>query len=770
MHILNKVKRIIPGTLLLAAFTMFYCMQQDGDDNVLDWIDFDEIPPVVTLLGDNPYSILVNSSYIEQGATAYDSVDGDCTDSIAIDNSDIDTSTIGTYQVVYTVSDYAGNVAMTKRNVIVLSNIDTVPPVITLVGPSHMNLTVGDQYNEPGATAEDVVDGNLSDSIIIDASTVDTSKVGTYLVSYTVSDAAGNEATKNRTVNVNPENYVDTIPPLITLIGNNPDTGYADVTYIDPGATAIDNHDDNTEITAKISVTGNVIISTMGIYELKYNVTDSAGNAAVEVTRSVLVVDTTPPVITLSGPNPINLLVGFTYTEYGASATDNIDGDLTSDIDTNNDSVNTSVTGSYRVHYTVSDASDNTAREIRIVNIGDVTDTIPPVITILGGNPMNLKVGYTYNEPGATALDDVDGNITSDIAITGSVNTSTVGTYIIRYNVSDREGNAADQKSRTVNVTSGNDVTKPVITLTGVNPYTMYIGDTYSEPGFSANDNVDGDITAKVQTTNNINNSTAGSYWVRYNVSDNAGNAADQKERTVVVNELSSDLIWEDFEVGENFQTKLAMDNFTTNDGLWYGYDDNTDGGESTINPDPAVDTSFLQIVQTGNGYNSSKGLKVTFTLKKGATFLYPFSAFGFSIKVTDAYYNMSKMQEFKFRVKGSGQMRIQFETKMVKEWPNAEERWGHFGKLFVLKADWTEITLTPSDITPSLYSEQANQLKKWTDPDASDKVTSVVFYTNGVDGSVIEFYLDEIKTTGLTVQDIVSENKNSSYIIQCGK
>ena len=123
--------------LFLAAFTLFFCVQHDGDDNVLDWVDFDTIPPVITLLGDNPYSIELDSSYIEWGATAYDSVDGDLTVFIVTDASAVDTSTIGTYQVVYTVSDYAGNEAVENRTVhVAKEKVDTASQFITLLGPN----------------------------------------------------------------------------------------------------------------------------------------------------------------------------------------------------------------------------------------------------------------------------------------------------------------------------------------------------------------------------------------------------------------------------------------------------------------------------------------------------------------------------------------------------------------------------------------------------------------------------------------------------------
>src|SRR5699024_8535134 len=105
---------------------------------------------------------------------------------------------------------------------------DTVAPVISLNGDNPMELEVGETYDEPGATAEDDVDGDVSDAIEVSGD-VDTSTVGEYEVVYTVSDAAGNEATETRTVNVveadgngeDPEPE-DTVAPVISLNGDNP--------------------------------------------------------------------------------------------------------------------------------------------------------------------------------------------------------------------------------------------------------------------------------------------------------------------------------------------------------------------------------------------------------------------------------------------------------------------------------------------------------------------------------------------------------------------
>ena len=79
-------------------------------------------------------------------------------------------------------------------------------------------------------------------------------------------------------------------------------------------------------------------------------------------------------------------------------------------------------------------------------------DVTPPVITLSGYNPTYVNLDSTYVEPGYKAIDDVDGDITSDVVVTGTVDVHTEGNYILYYNVSDKSANAAEQQSREVKV------------------------------------------------------------------------------------------------------------------------------------------------------------------------------------------------------------------------------------------------------------------------------------------------------------------------------
>jgi len=166
---------------------------------------------------------------------------------------------------------------------------------------------------------------------------------------------------------------------------------------------------------------------------------------------NVNISDTTVPVITLLGDAAVTLEVGTSYTDAGATATDNYDGDITSNIVTVNN-VDTSTIGTYTVTYNVSDANSNAAAEVsRTVN---VVDTTVPIITLTGEASVTIEVGSTYTDAGATASDNYDGDITSSIVTVNNVDTSTIGTYTVTYNVSDANGNAAAEVTRTVIIES----------------------------------------------------------------------------------------------------------------------------------------------------------------------------------------------------------------------------------------------------------------------------------------------------------------------------
>jgi hypothetical protein len=411
---------------------------------------------------------------------------------------------------------------------------DTTAPIITLNGSSTIELTIGDTYTETGATAIDDVDGDISANIVIGGDIVDTNTAGTYTVTYNVSDTAGNAATEViRTVNVNP----DTTAPMITLIGDSTVTINIGGTYTELGATAIDDVDG--DISANIVIGGDLVdTNTAGTYAVTYNVSDTAGNAAAEVIRTVLVEsDTTAPVITLIGSSSITLELGDTYTELGASATDNIDGDLTANIVIGGDIVNTNSAGTYVVTYNVSDSSGNAAAQVtRTITVNP--DTTIPVISLIGSSTINLLVGDTYNELGATASDNVDGDLTSSIVIAGNVNTAAAGTYVVTYNVSDSSGNAATQVTRTVNVSEPSSGCSGGISTF---PYTQGFENTLGAWSQSIADDLDWTINTNGTPSSNTGPGSAsqGSYYIYVEAS---GDGTGYPNKRAILNSPCFDL------------------------------------------------------------------------------------------------------------------------------------------------------------------------------------------------------------------------------------
>ncbi|MBI2459254.1 MAG: DUF5011 domain-containing protein [Parcubacteria group bacterium] len=253
-----------------------------------------------------------------------------------------------------------------------------------------------------------------------------------------------------------------------------------------------------------------------GVITAEYTIADSLGvtangNITVNVTR-----DTTAPVIAILGDNPASVSFGATsYVDAGATALDDFDGNVTARIIATGLPVDTRGASPQTITYTVSDSVGNTAIATRIVNI--VPDTIAPVITLNGVSPMAVEIASVFTDPGAIAVDDVDGAVA--VSAVSAVNTAVLGTYAVNYTASDTSGNTS-VLSRAVNVVP--DATSPVITILGNNPATVLINAVYADAGATALDNVDGVVA--VQATSTVNTAVIGNYTVTYTAIDAAGN------------------------------------------------------------------------------------------------------------------------------------------------------------------------------------------------------------------------------------------------------
>jgi hypothetical protein len=371
-----------------------------------------------------------------------------------------------TYVVQIVVTDNAGNVSEMKQvETTVAAPADTTDPVITLLGDSPVTVAQGSTFTDPGATATDNVDGNLTSSIV-PTSDVNTAVVGIYHVSYNVSDAAGNAAnTVTREVDV-----TDQTAPTATV-------SY-DVTAPTNGSVVA-------TITPSETVTGNLTHTFTDNGSFTFDFTDLAGNSG-SVVATVSNIDKVAPVITIAPytTTPTNADVtvnasadkgtlnadSHTFTENGSFdfvATDAAGNSTTQTVTiTNIDKVaptaavsydktaltNTDVTATIAPSKSVTvtnnggalthtftangsftfdfiDAAGNTGTAVATVNNIDKT---APIISLTGDSSMTVAQGSTFTDPGATATDDVD--VTDSVSVSGTVNTATDGTYTLTYN------------------------------------------------------------------------------------------------------------------------------------------------------------------------------------------------------------------------------------------------------------------------------------------------------------------------------------------------
>ena len=156
-----------------------------------------------------------------------------------------------------------------------------------------------------------------------------------------------------------------------------------------------------------------------------------------------------------------------------------------------------------------------------------ILDKISPIKLSLNGNDeIIIEYPNTYTDEGAKAY--FRGNdITSKIKITDNVNYKKIGNYEITYSVDTK--NKSKKIIRKINIV---DTVKPTINLKGDKEVKVYLNEEYKEPGYTALDNYDGEITNNVVTSNNINKEKTGTYEVNYKISDSSGNEFEIK-RTV---------------------------------------------------------------------------------------------------------------------------------------------------------------------------------------------------------------------------------------------
>ena len=293
-------------------------------------------------------------------------------------------------------------------------------------------------------SAIDLVDGNLTSSVAIDSSQVQTNIVGVYTVTYTVSDLSNNVATVKRVIIV-----IDTIKPVLTLNGKTPDTIAVFSKYTDAGVTPSDVYYTPAQLYPLISVSNNVDTAVLGTYYVTYTLTDPSKNVAASVTRTVVVVDKVPPTVILNGANIDSIAVFLPYNDPGVTYSSNYypvsslklvrSGSFVTTFGTKNPNV---IGNAYTIVYTVTDPSGNKASVSRIVKVQDRT---APVITLKGQPTMNVCRWYNYVDAGYDVSDNYNTVTQLKIDTIGDFfsggGTTMFGYFSIGYTATDKSGN-----------------------------------------------------------------------------------------------------------------------------------------------------------------------------------------------------------------------------------------------------------------------------------------------------------------------------------------
>ena len=257
---------------------------------------------------------------------------------------------------------------------------------------------------------------------------------------------------------------------VIRLRGEQNDTAQKGIYYEDPGAdvklVGTLFFKKGIDLDVRPQSSGEVNVSELGTYEIRYCASYLLWDAT--VIRSVQVQDSLPPSITLNSIPGHYTVHGEVYREEGYSAWDTADGDLT-------DKVIRQEQDGF-VTYSVEDQSGNRTTVSRKILYVDLT---APELALLGDVSISMTAGEEFTDPGWTALDDISGDLSDRVKVTGFVDKYLAGSYQLTYTVKDGSGNCAEAY-RTVLVEAKGlpETVKPngkVIYLTfddGPGPYT----------------------------------------------------------------------------------------------------------------------------------------------------------------------------------------------------------------------------------------------------------------------------------------------------------
>ncbi|MEG2322242.1 MAG: DUF5011 domain-containing protein, partial [Bacilli bacterium] len=460
--ITNKVS--IEGSVNTKTAGTYYITYKvtDNSNNVTEvkrQVIVRENIPTINLKGYGTIYLNVFDKYLEEGYSAYDEIDGNITKKVIV-SGEVNTNKVGQYVITYKVTNKNGASIIIRR---VINVIDNVKPNITLNGKDITLEWNIDTYKELGAIAIDNYDGDITNRIVI-TGLFNPNKIGTYYLAYTITDNNGNKSSIQRIIKV-----VDRQAPIVILNGDATMYLEAGFDYNELGVTITDNYDTN----LKAVITNNININVMGEYQVTYIVNDSSANKT-EITRKVIVRDTTKPVIKLNGESIINLELGTKYKEDFATATDNYDHFVNNNIIING-TVDHLKEGTYYITYDVIDVNNNIADTVTRTVI--VKDTIAPIITLTSNDLdkfikeaiVNVNINDLFNELkfvkyAWTTSENIPSTYIDYNYIKNTdeiLKNKTDGTYYLHVQASDMSNNVANSLIGPFTI----DNTNPIITI-----------------------------------------------------------------------------------------------------------------------------------------------------------------------------------------------------------------------------------------------------------------------------------------------------------------
>lgn len=156
-----------------------------------------------------------------------------------------------------------------------------------------------------------------------------------------------------------------------------------------------------------------------------------------------------------------------------------------------------------------------------------------PEIELIGEKEIAINLNEKYEEKGANSK--IYGK-EIETEISGEVDTSVPGEYIIKYIAKNNHSGRQNEITRNVTVI---DNISPIIELNGPEKIEIYEGGNYEEKGAHATDNIDGDITSKIEIKGEVDTSKVGEYEIEYIVSDNEGNIANIKRKIIIKKKIT---------------------------------------------------------------------------------------------------------------------------------------------------------------------------------------------------------------------------------------